>query len=153
MDAQRKEVLKRILDGMTNDIASYSIVQAMSDLNDYYEAGTLFSAVSIIQKNAKDKERAVDVEMQVLKVPTSDQINTVKIIRSIIAAMENREKKGLFSSADIKRLNVALERMGGSVASNSKEGIENVKYELAKGNLPEMEIRKILEDAGFSADK
>ena len=60
MNANRKEILVRILDGMGKSLDSYPIEQAVSDINDYYQAGTIMSAISTLQKESGAKEEKAD---------------------------------------------------------------------------------------------
>jgi hypothetical protein len=57
MNAQRKTVFERILEGMNKSLEEYSFEQGLSDLNDYYQAGTLMGAVTAIQADAGAKEQ------------------------------------------------------------------------------------------------
>ncbi|WP_018415375.1 hypothetical protein [Teredinibacter turnerae] len=60
MNANRKEILVRLLDGMGKSLDSYPFEQAMSDINDYYQAGTIMSAISTLQKVSGTKEENAD---------------------------------------------------------------------------------------------
>jgi len=60
MNANRKEILVRLLDGMGKSLDSYPFEQAMSDINDYYQAGTIMSAISTLQKESGAKEEKAD---------------------------------------------------------------------------------------------
>jgi len=64
MNAQRKEVLKRIIRGTKLDLNQYTFEQALSDINDYYMAGTFFGALTAIQRDASVKEHQLDTEIQ-----------------------------------------------------------------------------------------
>jgi hypothetical protein len=56
MNADRKEVLVSITNGMILPIDDYQWAQAVHDLVEYYNAGTLLGAISSIQKDAGEKE-------------------------------------------------------------------------------------------------
>ena len=56
MNADRKEVLVNLTSGMTLPLENYQWSQAVHDLVDYYNAGTLLGAISSIQKEAGKKE-------------------------------------------------------------------------------------------------
>lgn len=56
MNAQRKEVRARILDGLTVDAVRYPLSQALADLDDYYFAGTFLGAIQAIQRDAGVKD-------------------------------------------------------------------------------------------------
>jgi hypothetical protein len=65
MNAQRKEILTRIIRGTGMDLNGYPFEQAYADINDYYLAGTLQGALSSIQTEAGNKEAKASSELQV----------------------------------------------------------------------------------------
>ncbi len=65
MNAQRKEVLQRIIKGTVTDLNGYTFEQALSDINDYYLAGTLQGALVSIQRDAGTKEVNADAAIKV----------------------------------------------------------------------------------------
>lgn len=67
MNAQRKEVLVRILGGLQQDIDAYPFTQAVTDLHDYYSAGTLNGAIVGIQQQAVQKEDAANQKIQLVR--------------------------------------------------------------------------------------
>lgn len=68
MNAQRKEVLTRILQGSASGVEAYAIEQALADLNDYYLAGTIPGALNAIQKDAGSKEVKADEKISQLTI-------------------------------------------------------------------------------------
>ena len=60
MNANRKEILVRLLDGMGKSLDAYPFEQALSDINDYYHAGTITAAISSLQKASGLKEQNAD---------------------------------------------------------------------------------------------
>lgn len=64
MNAQRKDVLKRIIKGTAIDLNGYTFEQALSDINDYYLAGTFHGALTSIQRDASVKEDKADAEIR-----------------------------------------------------------------------------------------
>lgn len=64
MNAQRKDVLKRLLQGAAMDLNGYTFESALSDMSDYYLAGTLNGALSSIQHDAVVKEGKADGEIR-----------------------------------------------------------------------------------------
>ncbi|MBJ6610671.1 MAG: hypothetical protein JG718_09960 [Candidatus Thiothrix moscowensis] len=64
MDANRKKVLNKILSRTKNGIDQYPYALAASDLNDYYQAGTLYGAINGVSEDAgldvEDLERKKD---------------------------------------------------------------------------------------------
>jgi hypothetical protein len=67
MNAQRKQVLINIIKGLDMDLKQYPFEQAVSDLNDYYMAGTFQGAISTIQADAGTKETAANNTINFLK--------------------------------------------------------------------------------------
>ncbi len=60
MNAQRKTVLTNLLAGMSKPLTDYTFEQALADLQDYYQAGTLLGAVTAVQADAGAKEKEAD---------------------------------------------------------------------------------------------
>lgn len=74
MNAQRKQVLVRILTGMQNSTQPYGITEALSDLHDYYQAGTLLGAIDAIQSDAtkKDADASAKIPRMIGRITESD---------------------------------------------------------------------------------
>jgi hypothetical protein len=86
MNADRKVALLRIEKGKGESLSAYSWSQATYDLIDYYNAGTLFSATSSIQKDAGKKESKADDEI-IKIIDERVSFDTVKSNRDIITAL------------------------------------------------------------------
>jgi hypothetical protein len=71
MNAQRKEVLLRIIKGSSTNLAGYPFHQAMSDINDYYLAGTIPGALSSIQKDSGTKEDNANRKINLINITRS----------------------------------------------------------------------------------
>jgi hypothetical protein len=69
MNAQRKVVLLPILDGIKQDINTYPLAQALTDLSEYYFAGTFIGALQAVQKDAGAKEEAADKKIEIARLP------------------------------------------------------------------------------------
>jgi hypothetical protein len=63
MNAQRKVALIPLHDGTKLDVVQYPLTQALTDLNNYYFAGTFVGALQAIQADAGAKERAADIRL------------------------------------------------------------------------------------------
>ncbi|MFN8545994.1 MAG: hypothetical protein U0807_17565 [Candidatus Binatia bacterium] len=63
MNAQRKETLAPILDGLGRDADAYPLTRALSDLDRYYFAGTFLGALQAIQADAGAKEKTAEVHL------------------------------------------------------------------------------------------
>ena len=76
MNAKRQEVLLGILKGLNSTIAKYPFEQAITDLQQYYFAGTLLSALQVVNVQAgqsESKSAAKISEIRELTIPTSAQ--------------------------------------------------------------------------------
>lgn len=92
MNASRKEVLLRILEGVRKPLAEYTFSQAVADTHDYYAAGTLNSAIASAQASAAARETKADQDLSVLgeiKVLSDDQIDDrTTVVNTILATVK-----------------------------------------------------------------
>lgn len=72
MDAERKRVLVRILTGREKELNQYTMTHALTDLYEYYHAGTLFGAINTIQAEASVKSDRQDRAIREI-APVSQQ--------------------------------------------------------------------------------
>ncbi|MBM4276621.1 MAG: hypothetical protein FJ130_01910 [Deltaproteobacteria bacterium] len=70
MNAQRKDVLARILEGMKKNLEEYSFEQALADVYEYYQAGTFMGAITAIQSDSGAKEKKADLKIESLTIVT-----------------------------------------------------------------------------------
>lgn len=70
MNAQRKEALAPIIAGTSKSVGEYPLTQALSDLNNYYLAGTFVGALQSIQADAGVKERKAVKKLDALRAGT-----------------------------------------------------------------------------------
>jgi hypothetical protein len=77
MVAKRKEVLARMILSLNSSTASYSLISARSDLNDYYLAGTIDGAFLTIQAEAskRDEKASKELEHGRLVINTMDNLD------------------------------------------------------------------------------
>ncbi len=66
MQAARKEVLIRIWTGLTKDVSAYPLTQALVDVEDYYNAGTLPNAITGITASASAEVKKADEQLKVV---------------------------------------------------------------------------------------
>jgi hypothetical protein len=107
MNARRKEVLARIVEGTKQPLSVYGYTQAISDSHDYYAAGTMQSAVAAVQNEANAKEARADARLASvgeLRVLTETDIADR---RSATEAVLRVLKDG-----DLARLRTALRLLG-----------------------------------------
>ncbi|MEK6703059.1 MAG: hypothetical protein AABZ53_12400 [Planctomycetota bacterium] len=92
MNAQRKEVRARILNGLTDDQVKYPLSQALADLDDYYFAGTFLGALQAIQRDAGVKDATAQRSIDVLrgKVTHPPSVNFMKQVELLAVAIQNK---------------------------------------------------------------
>ena len=75
MNAERKEALIPIMEGLSKSVKDYPFGRALSDLHLYYQAGTFIGALQAIQKDSGVKEDKADDEIKRLNVrPVSKEL-------------------------------------------------------------------------------
>jgi hypothetical protein len=75
MNARRKEVLVGILDGLaTKNVDEYPFEVALTDLNEYYMAGTLNGALRFINAESATKEKQSDERIRARLTKTTEDI-------------------------------------------------------------------------------
>jgi hypothetical protein len=71
MNAQRKQVLVRILEGMKQDkLEDYTFEVALADVYEYYQAGSFMGAIMAIQADSGAKESKADEEIKSIRTVT-----------------------------------------------------------------------------------
>lgn len=93
MDASRKTVLAKITEGLAQPASNYSLVEALSDLQDYYTAGTLNGALNQIAKDAGAKSAVAQQKI--------DNVTTVKYATDAVhtSLIEYWQPNGRFDTA------------------------------------------------------
>jgi hypothetical protein len=142
MNASRKGVMTRILDGLTGDLTQYPFERAISDLNDYYMAGTLNSAISSIQADASDREKVNDAELKKRLVPLSKpNIEKRGDLADVVAALTDFDK----AKAVLARLEGTLATPPATLAEAKDRLIDKVRNARSPPAIVEME--KLFKDA------
>lgn len=108
MNAGRKAVLVRILNGMASDLTSYPFERALVDLNEYYMAGTLSGAVNAVQADANDKEKAQDMALAKIVPLQPADIDRKAALTAIV---------GSLTASDLGKAKAALAVLEGTAAS------------------------------------
>lgn len=115
MNAQRKVALIPLMEGTTRDVHQYPLTRALSDLNNYYFAGTFLGALQAIQVDAGAKERAADIRLrrEVTAMSTTPEVQrAVDILLDRIARLPDARAIELATNlptqdADLHQLIVA----------------------------------------------
>jgi hypothetical protein len=92
MNAQRKDVLTRIIKGTMSNLDGYPFEQALTDLNDYYLAGSLPGALTAIQKDAGGKEAQADAKITQL-MATRDAAFVEPVVQNRVDTLLDRASK------------------------------------------------------------
>ncbi|NTU58909.1 MAG: hypothetical protein HGB00_08365 [Chlorobiaceae bacterium] len=64
MQASRAEILATIYNGLGGNVIQYSLLKALIDVEDYYQAGTISHAIMEITKTTGSKKTAADIELK-----------------------------------------------------------------------------------------
>lgn len=108
MNARRKEVLTRILEGLALPLERYSFTEVVTDLHTYYLAGTLAGAIQFIQAEAGKKEAQSDEQIKelrrILPFSAADIDLTGQLTDAIGALMD--------TDSDLARAKAALRALG-----------------------------------------
>lgn len=90
MNAKRKEVLTRILQSIGSSLNAYSLTHAVTDVHEYYLAGTINGAITFIQAQATEREKASDIKLENLQIvrdvallPIEDRASKQQLTRSV----------------------------------------------------------------------
>jgi hypothetical protein len=95
MNAQRKQILVRILAGRSKTIVEYPLTRALDDLSDYEQAGTLIGAINILQSDAADKEKSADKELRKLELPTKSQFEEKEKLAIALESLHDETSENL----------------------------------------------------------
>ena len=105
MNAKRKEVLARILPKLGAPLEMYPFEYAITDLNEYYLAGTLNGALQFITTQAAESNAKSDKEIaRIYQIPvlTQAQIDTVNTLTDAIGAVKDLDQ----ANAILKELGI-----------------------------------------------
>ncbi len=86
MNAKRKEVLIGVLTGLSKPLNQYPFERALTDLQQYYLAGTLNGALQFINTQAVQSETDSDTKIRRLSIPSGPQITDVEHLTDAIGA-------------------------------------------------------------------
>jgi hypothetical protein len=144
MNAQRKEVLKRIVVGSAMSLNGYPFEQALSDINDYYLAGTINGALSSIQRDAAVKEANADSAITIAMGRRDSNFVDASVqarVDKMLGAVDKLTDQQLFdlvssppvTSAEIAKA-VAARDPGNLRTSNREAAIKTIKMMIVLSN-------------------
>lgn len=103
MNAQRKQALVPLVDGMTKGLDEYPFAQAVTDLQNYYFAGTFLGGITAIQADASVKEKKHDEEINKIRATL-----TVLPKESIVTKGMLTDAIGKLKADDFDKVKAAL---------------------------------------------
>lgn len=98
MNAERKQALIPIFDGIKKNIDDYPFAKALSDLHTYYQAGTFIGALQAIQKDSGAKEEKADAILfpKITKAAVTDKAFKDRVaLRQAIDTLNPAQAKAL----------------------------------------------------------
>jgi len=142
MNAERKNALIPILQGMKNELTEYPFGQAVTDLYNYYHAGTFAGAIQAIQADAATKEQEKDREIRKI-TPLAPE--TRKIKRALTLAV------GTLKQADLEKIKTVVRGTPGVTPANDFSSALNQLQDIIRNAKPEdiPNIKDRFEEAGI----
>ena len=141
MGASRATVLLRMRTHQRDLISSYDGTAALEDLEEYYAAGTLLSAISDIASKAEADKKTALTEVRALDIPTDTEIERRRKMtaaiqsindQSMTAAKKASSALGLLSQPTAKETRLALLR---AMRPPTKENLDKVEAALRSAGL------------------
>ncbi len=144
MNAERAKVMVRIGEGMSKPLALYPLVDAIVDLQNYFEAGTFLGAINAIQADAGAKKAAADTEIALLKDLTPEDITGKQSLTRAVGALNDARKAAaitllrslgdaLADDADLRTVKVKLQ--GKVRTARTPEQIADLAMKFKAANL------------------
>lgn len=156
MNAKRKDVLVGILTGLGAAIYQYPFERALTDLHQYYLAGTLNGAIQFINVQAAQSETSSDKQLAILyslPIPTVDQVKDIARLTDAIGAADltllNANKVLKLLGMSDSELPQSLDDIDGKPGAKQllKQRVRAAK------NIPEEKARNVAIKAIFDALK
>lgn len=138
MNAHRKEVVIKILEGLPHSLDMYPLTQAVIDLNVYYLAGTLNGALQYVQADAGKLEAKSDETIKGIRIAhfyTKEEIDITKELTDAIGS----------AGFDLKKAKKALKELGlddAKIPESHEEAKALLKGYVRKAN-PGAEIKQV----------
>ena len=149
MNAQRKTILVRMMEGRMKTVIEYPLTRVLDDLSDYELAGTLIGAINILQADAADKEKKADEILRTLVIPTEAELaekrNLAKALTSLNANTPNNLERINKILKERKVITADIKDFGEAVATLLKAWRADSN---ALANLPDW--RKAISTAGVT---
>ena len=107
MNAERKKALIPILTGIKASLEDYPFAQAVTDLHNYYHAGTFVGAIQAIQADAGTKEQRQDDVIARLTPLTVEQVASKQALTRAIGGL---------GDADLEKIRLAMQKLDAKAA-------------------------------------
>src|SRR5579871_2697684 len=105
MNTQRKAIFLKIIEGRRKSVEEYPFAQAIADLYEYEQAGTLIGAIDSIQADAGVKGAGLDKQIRNLLAATPEQISDARKINLAVATL-------IKDSTKLPEINRVLKEVG-----------------------------------------
>lgn len=147
MNAERKKALIPILVGSRQPLDDYPFAQVVTDLHNYYFAGTYIGALQAIQGDAGAKEQRQDqIIARLVPVSETDIVTKQALTRAI----------GRLSAADLPKIRQAVQALDPRAAAGTTlaEGQEQLQGYVRGARTPASiaEVAKAFTDAGIPVE-
>lgn len=93
MNAQRKVALIPVLAGLKQDVDTYPLGQALSDLSEYYFAGTFAGGLQAIEKDSGAKEKLADEAIEVTRSESAQRSIASSPVQVSVSELLNKIDK------------------------------------------------------------
>jgi hypothetical protein len=122
MDGNRAKVRMTILDREKDNVTKYPIGAAISDIVDYYNAGTLVRAFTELQKDTAVQTKQAETDLLVLKgVPITPEATQAQRDLSVEASNILTTLKGDLAGTDETKKAAATKRLQNIIAALEKD--------------------------------
>ena len=119
MDAERNKIRVQILKGLIQPVSNYSLGQALSDLERYYDVGSIPGAIASLTETAGEKAKEAADELSFVReasfVDAKAQVNVAEAL-GLVDSLPSGEAWQLISkppgAIDPKALNALYARLG-----------------------------------------
>jgi hypothetical protein len=147
MNAERKQALIPLLVGLRASLEDYPFAQGVTDLHEYYAAGTFTGAIQAIQADAAVKEQRQDQIIATLTPVTVENVATKQALTKAIGAL---------GAADLAKIQKAIQILDPQVTPPAGfDGAKNQLQSYVRGARTPgriSEVAKAFEDANIPVE-
>jgi hypothetical protein len=151
MNAERKKALVPLLAGSRVSLDEYPFTQAVTDLHNYYNAGTFVGAIQAIQADAGVKEQKQDEVIATLTPLTIEVIASKEALTKAIKALTPS------TPSDLDKIKAAIKNLDNKVipADDPDKALEQLQSYVrgARTSSRIAEVAKAFKAAGISVEQ